>query len=348
MNKQMGTVLVGTSVNVEVNIRTDRNDIHEFSLRIQEAGVQTIKRVLPFGHLRIGVAGSSRNVAHAMMQFGHENVRLLGTIASDDFGDLVIKTLASERIDFRPLIVRERTNVSINIASIGDDPGVLSHNFKAPLSGDLGTIAGQIRSEVIRTRPVYRVATGVQTFDAPLVEAMFLPAYNVDGGSEISSTNVVNLGMTMFKAAVENETESERRRWLKKLLKLTSVLVLNSSEETELLRSLGISSIEQLRAEVQNSSLSVLITCGRQGARYHQPESDTLEVKSFTAPIEVDPTGAGDCFLGNFIAAQLEGHDLQTALKYAAAASALSVAKLGGNAAPRRNEIEALISRSVR
>ena len=49
----------------------------------------------------------------------------------------------------------------------------------------------------------------------------------------------------------------------------------------------------------------------------------------------IDPTGAGDCFCGTFVALMEMGHDLRHALTHANAAGALAVSKLGpmeGNA----------------
>lgn len=44
---------------------------------------------------------------------------------------------------------------------------------------------------------------------------------------------------------------------------------------------------------------------------------------------EVDPTGAGDCFCGTFLALLIQGYSMETAGEYANAAGALSVTKRG-------------------
>jgi fructokinase len=59
-------------------------------------------------------------------------------------------------------------------------------------------------------------------------------------------------------------------------------------------------------------------------------------VSTFTAT-EVDPTGAGDCFDGTFLAAMVKGYGLQEAVIRANAAGSLAVGKRGpmeGNSDP--------------
>lgn len=44
---------------------------------------------------------------------------------------------------------------------------------------------------------------------------------------------------------------------------------------------------------------------------------------------EVDPTGAGDCFCGTFLALMTQGHTVDSAARYANAAGALAVTARG-------------------
>jgi sugar/nucleoside kinase (ribokinase family) len=70
------------------------------------------------------------------------------------------------------------------------------------------------------------------------------------------------------------------------------------------------------------------------------------------APIhvqEVDPTGAGDCFSGAFVSFWLAGASPQTALRYANAAGAHAVTKVGPmEGAATRSELDALLSQAER
>jgi ribokinase len=61
----------------------------------------------------------------------------------------------------------------------------------------------------------------------------------------------------------------------------------------------------------------------------------------------VDTTAAGDIFCGAFAVARAEGLDPEAAARFASAASAISVTRIGAQpSAPTRSEIEELLSRS--
>ena len=67
-----------------------------------------------------------------------------------------------------------------------------------------------------------------------------------------------------------------------------------------------------------------------------------FEVPGFLVD-EVDPTGAGDCFSAAFIAGLEAGWPLEQVGRFANAAGALAVTKLGPmEGAPTRNQVESL------
>ena len=60
----------------------------------------------------------------------------------------------------------------------------------------------------------------------------------------------------------------------------------------------------------------------------------------------IDSTAAGDTFNGALATALLEGKDMRDAIRFAHAAAALSVTKLGAqNAIPYRQEVEEFLVR---
>jgi len=68
------------------------------------------------------------------------------------------------------------------------------------------------------------------------------------------------------------------------------------------------------------------------------------EVAAF--PVEpADTTGAGDCFLGWFLAVRDRGADAAEALREASAAAALKVTRMGAaDGIPARAEVEAFLA----
>lgn len=83
---------------------------------------------------------------------------------------------------------------------------------------------------------------------------------------------------------------------------------------------------------------AVLITKGRQGALF-RADGQTVEQAAFNVKA-VDTTGAGDTFLGAFMAKFSQDGRAETALAYAAAASALQVTRPGASdAIPDQHEV---------
>lgn len=339
MNSQAGTVLVGLSTNIEITVRTDEKHIGELHQATKEEGLSILKKLVPASHMKFTVAGSSVNLARALMKAEHSDVKLLGTVGDDHWGNFILQALTQQGVDYTPLLSRNSTNVTTNVVTTGEKPALLSINVKGPYQHlMLPQIADRVHAEVIRIRPTYRVATGVQDADAQIIEAMFRSA-NANDGTEINSTKIINLGASLVEPSRKGGSfEQERIRWLVKILKLADILALNYGESSLLLASLNISSMQELRTRVQNPNLEILVTRGPDGLSYHRPNEQKIQLKAFPAPRVIDTTGAGDCLLGHFVARRIAGDDLETALTFGLAASALSVGKLGGDCSPSLND----------
>ena len=88
---------------------------------------------------------------------------------------------------------------------------------------------------------------------------------------------------------------------------------------------------------------NVVITLGAAGC-YISTGKEKGMISAVNAGKVIDTTGAGDCFSGSFAAALAEGKEFADAVRFAAAASGISVTRLGtAPAMPVREEIEALL-----
>jgi ribokinase len=88
---------------------------------------------------------------------------------------------------------------------------------------------------------------------------------------------------------------------------------------------------------------TAIITLGAKGAYIDGPGFRGL-VPAFPVPA-TDTTAAGDTFCGALAAAVVEGRALPEAARFAAAAAALCVTRLGAQASiPLRSEIEKLLA----
>jgi sugar/nucleoside kinase (ribokinase family) len=89
----------------------------------------------------------------------------------------------------------------------------------------------------------------------------------------------------------------------------------------------------------------IVIKRGNQGAS-HFDRGGRADVAPLSAN-EIDPTGAGDCFGGAFVSFWLAGASPETALRYANAAGAHAVTKVGPmEGAATRDELDALLGQT--
>jgi len=117
---------------------------------------------------------------------------------------------------------------------------------------------------------------------------------------------------------------------VREMLPHTDLLVMNEVEAAQLQAALGDIDLPDR-----------LITRGAQGVTWFGDEDISLPAFSVTP---VDTTGAGDCFIGTFVAGLDQGLDVAQALRLGQAASAIQVTRPGtADAIPTRAETDAFL-----
>jgi ribokinase len=104
------------------------------------------------------------------------------------------------------------------------------------------------------------------------------------------------------------------------ILPFVDLLALNETEFADLQNALD-------RGPSELGVDMVLVTLGARGAKLHVGDNEIIQNSFPVTP--VDTTGAGDTFLGSFIARLDAGDDAATSLRYASAASAIQVTRMG-------------------
>jgi ribokinase len=137
----------------------------------------------------------------------------------------------------------------------------------------------------------------------------------------------------------------------RRLMKLVDIAVLNEIELSQATRSTVQSSSALRRIVVACDDLrsagarAVVATLGARGAVVATAEGATA-VKGLKADV-VDTTGAGDCFVGALAARLSQGVPLAEAARFANAAAACSVERLGAAPSmPRAKEVAARLARA--
>jgi ribokinase len=126
------------------------------------------------------------------------------------------------------------------------------------------------------------------------------------------------------------------------LLSSISIITPNESE-AEILTGIAVNDIKDARVAasklLEKGLDTVIITLGSKGALFQNSERSEI-IAGFKVNA-IDTTAAGDVFNGSLAVAIGEGMAMDSAVKFANAAAALSVTKLGAQpSAPFRDEIE--------
>jgi ribokinase len=133
------------------------------------------------------------------------------------------------------------------------------------------------------------------------------------------------------------------------LLALTDICTPNETE-TEILTGLPVTTQSQVetaaRRLLKQGMQSVIVTLGERGVLYVD-QNTVLHVPAFVIKA-VDPTGAGDAFIGGLAVYLGEGIPLHEALMRANAVAALSVTRIGAQVSfPARAEVDAFLAKQT-
>lgn len=273
------------------------------------------------GPFRMGPGGKGSNQAVAAARLG-ANVSMLVSLGEDYFGEVAYGNLVDEgiNVDF----VKRVPNVSTGAAlimvddSIGENMIVAAFGSNAEL---LSTDVDKAKDRICSSRYV--------------LLQLEIPIETVEYTAAIAHDN--NIGIILNPAPgrpVSNE-----------LLSKVDVLTPNETEAA-ILTDQAVTDMESAekagRILLERGCKNVVITLGSGGALCVN-SCGVHHVPAFQVDA-IDTTGAGDAFNGALTVALAEGMPLADAVRFANAAGAICVTRLGTSPAmPRRTEIEELL-----
>jgi len=301
----MGTVVVVGSLNVDLVVGLDR---------MPDPGETVMGRTLDQHP-----GGKGLNQAVAAARLG-ARVEMIGAVGSDDsgswlrgivtaegIGDAGVRTVAGP--SGTALIEVDRTGMN-RIVVVPGANGQVTPDDVASALGDIDDIAivltqGEVPLASIETAMVVGKARGARTI--------------------LNPAPVLDYPVELLRAVD---------------------IVLPNEHEAAQLTGLNTSTLEGAQAAAAHLvSLGVacaIITRGADGAIWATTEgSGSIDVFPVTP---IDTVAAGDGFCGGLVAALAEGHDLEEALRWAAAAGGLATTKAGAvPSLPTRAELSALL-----
>ena len=254
------------------------------------------------------MGGNGATTSYSLARHGAP-VRLVSAVGPDAFGEQLLERLRSAGVDVSR-VVRGREPSSASVALVNSSgerlflhrPGVAAEAFAAPLDFDADLIVG------------------VSHFHIGNLFA--LPRLRGRGPHTMQRARATGLTTSL------DTGWDSKGRWIEDLgpcLPYTDILFVNESE-AKMLAGVEdwIAAGERLR---ESGAGTVVVKLGAQGCAVFEPNRHA-HFSAFDVEA-VDTTGAGDCFAGAFLAALHHGLDLFGAARFANAAAALAVSRLG-------------------
>jgi ribokinase len=275
------------------------------------------------GEFMTAAGGKGANQAVGAARAGG-NVALIARVGRDAFGDRAVAGLRRDGIDVSCVSRDERAASGVAlifVARDGENSIAVAGGANARLSpADVKRAAGVIRSAAVL----------VAQLETPLA-------------------TVISAALAAVKAGVPVILNPAPARALpNRLLKLISILTPNETE-AELLTGIKVTDEAAAAKACRKLRLrgvrTVILTMGARGA-YLADAGGQQWVPGFKVKA-VDCTAAGDIFNGALGVALAEGKAFGDAVRFANAAAALSVTRLGAQpSAPVRSEIERFLERN--
>jgi ribokinase len=274
------------------------------------------------GEFTSAAGGKGANQAVGAARAGG-NVTFVARVGMDIFGDQAIAGFRKDGIDVSH-VFRDSAAPS-GVALIFVSKG--GENSIAVAGGANGKLTP---SDVKKAAKAIRSA-------AVLVAQLETPLETVQAAAEIAAKAGVPVILNPAPARLLPD----------KLLRLVSILTPNETE-AELLTGIKVTNeaaYAKAAVKLQARGVeTVILTLGSRGAFIAEAGGKQL-VPGFKVKA-VDTTAAGDVFNGALAVALAEGKTLPAAVRFANAAAAISVTRLGAQpSAPTRTEIESLLNR---
>lgn len=289
----------------------------DFSIRVAE--LPRPHETLLGGDLEVRVGGKGLNQATACARLGLE-AHLIGAVGSDAFAEQALAHLKARGVSAHHV---HRLHGATGAASICVAPDGANMIVVAP-----GANARLTPQHVEQAAALIREASAV-------VAQLETPLATVKAALEMARRHAV---LTLLNPAPVDA----------RVLDLLPLVDLITPNETELARLTGVTGQddaalrEGLSRLLEAGAERAVATLGRQGCAA-LIDGELARVPAFAVEA-VDAVGAGDAFNAALLSRILRGHPLPEAMRFAAAAAALSVTRPGADAAPSEDEVAAFLA----
>jgi ribokinase len=294
-------------------------------LAFRAARLPMMGETLMSNGFKLGPGGKGSNQSVAAARAGGD-VAFITKIGADPFGEMARKLYAAEGIDATHVLVDAARPTGAAFIFVDGKTGENAIIIEA------GAAAALTEAEMEAAAPAIAAA---RIFVAQLE----LPLPVVRRGLEIARRHGVT---TILNPAPAMTLPDD-------LYPLVDYLTPNETEAESLVDFAVDSGQQAARAAevlLAKGVGAVIVTLGAKGALLKN-RSESLHIPAFSAGEVVETAGAGDAFNGGFALALAEGRAVADAVRFGSAVAGISVTRPGtAPSMPRRDEVEALLSRS--
>ncbi len=277
--------------------------------------------------------GTGANTAVALARLGVPTA-FMGAIGDDGYGRFSRRSLEAEGVD-TTLVVTDPDSFTAVVLALVDPQGERTL-LGWPRRGAAHTKLqpGQVTADII-TRMAWLHTTGMCLVETPVREAILQGmALAQAAGIPVSFDLNLRLGLDNGRLPADFQAAVEQA------ISRADFVLGSASDEIPYLASAPTP--EESARQLAGEGRTVIARLGAAGVIAVSP-NEVIRVPAFPARIVVDTVGAGDAFNAGFIAARLEGHPLEEALRWGNAVAALKLGRPGARGVPYRSEVEALL-----
>jgi len=291
-------------------------DIYSWTAHLPEPGETVIG-----DRYWMGMGGKGANQAVAASRLGAD-VTLVGRVGNDLFGKQMLETLASYGVGCGFVSTDPESGSGVALVTVDKVP----ENVIVVVPGT---------NMRLTTQDVIAAAEEIREADVLLLQLevpLDVVECAVDIALQCQTTCILN--------------PAPARPVPERLIKKVTLLTPNQ-HEVKLLTGLPADTLEGAKiagkALVKMGAQAVIVTLGPDGALLVKGE-ETIHVEGIRVADAIDPTGAGDAFMGGLGIALARGESLENATRFANIIGALSTRKPGAMPSmPTPDEVDAFI-----
>jgi fructokinase len=282
--------------------------------------------------------GAPANVAVAGYKSGVKSY-FIGQVGQDAFGDYLVESLKKEGVCCEYLFQTNRANTALAYVTLSDS-GERDFIFYRNPSADQLLDTHQIPFELLHDCVLHFCS--VSLCDYPIKQA-HMKAIDIARNHNSFISFDPNLRLSLFKNLVEYKNVINHFIPMADLLKISNdelEFITGHSEISEALSTLFVGHVKY-----------VIITKGSQGSSFYYKDGLHLDSNAFKVNV-IDTTGAGDAFIGTFLAEMIRQdltftkQNVEKALFVANAKAALTTTKYGGmSSIPTEDELHQFIEK---